>query len=872
MLIGDAGVGKTRLALEVLSRCRNAGRRCEWVAATRATAQVPLGVFSHRVPNPQDADVQPGRVFHQVVSELQRTSGQGPLLIGVDDAHELDEISAAVVHHLVSQEVAAVVATARAHLQLPEPLARLRTTGQLARHEVGNLGYDDTAEVLEHALEGQVALAAVRRLWDLSGGNPLYLRELVTGALATNALFRRDSVWRVHGDLVSGGLVDAVETRSVKLPRAARRVLATISFAEPVRLKALEALTTTRVLEQLEDAGWLAVESGGQGGLRARLAHPLYGEVMRASVPTVAAVKIQRQLADTLERVGLVDGEAVQFATWQMACGRKVDPAVAESGARQALEARDYRLAERLTGWFLGHDNDDAIRYLHGIALSAQGRVAEAEVVFGEMGETATDPHDRVRLAITTAMEQFWFGGRRLDAEHTLRWAETFKGTVSRELELSMMTARAGFQSFTAGADLTRASASAVLKAEHASDLQRLRVSISAAMAAAQAGRMEEAQSHIDTGLPLAAREAQFQPAGADLLLSTQTLVHRLSGRIDRARSQAAEGCQASIDGPLPSIAHPIWLLAYGQACTTGGDIAEAVRALREADDWLSEVDNSVWRPWVLANLAQALAMSGDHGQADQVLTQAHATYDKGLKSLACDLTLAEAWSMAARGELSRAAARCLDAATAAEGHGQHAYALLALSDAARLGAPQQAAESLANVAPRVEGDLAPMVVEMVSGFAHRDTEQLEGAAVSLEEAAALLHAAEAWSECRRIHRARGSRSPAAAAGVRAQALLAHCHRAATPAISRLKDQPWLTPREREVAGMAGHGLRNRTIAERLGVSLRTVENHLHMVYNKLGLAGRQDLVPLASYLGASPATSSWDPEPDRSEGLRSAD
>ena len=51
-----------------------------------------------------------------------------------------------------------------------------------------------------------------------------------------------------------------------------------------------------------------------------------------------------------------------------------------------------------------------------------------------------------------------------------------------------------------------------------------------------------------------------------------------------------------------------------------------------------------------------------------------------------------------------------------------------------------------------------------------------------------------------------------------------------------------LTPREIELVKMAGVGLRNKQIAEKLGISEATVKIHLHSVYQKLGISGRVEL------------------------------
>lgn len=58
-----------------------------------------------------------------------------------------------------------------------------------------------------------------------------------------------------------------------------------------------------------------------------------------------------------------------------------------------------------------------------------------------------------------------------------------------------------------------------------------------------------------------------------------------------------------------------------------------------------------------------------------------------------------------------------------------------------------------------------------------------------------------------------------------------------------------LTPREGEVVRMTAAGLRNQDIAARLGISEGTVKQHLHKVYDKLGVNGRPELIRLATRL-----------------------
>ncbi len=52
-----------------------------------------------------------------------------------------------------------------------------------------------------------------------------------------------------------------------------------------------------------------------------------------------------------------------------------------------------------------------------------------------------------------------------------------------------------------------------------------------------------------------------------------------------------------------------------------------------------------------------------------------------------------------------------------------------------------------------------------------------------------------------------------------------------------------LSPRELEVLEIAARGLRNKAIADKLGISIRTVEGHLNGIFTKLGVSSRMEAV-----------------------------
>jgi RNA polymerase sigma factor (sigma-70 family) len=61
-----------------------------------------------------------------------------------------------------------------------------------------------------------------------------------------------------------------------------------------------------------------------------------------------------------------------------------------------------------------------------------------------------------------------------------------------------------------------------------------------------------------------------------------------------------------------------------------------------------------------------------------------------------------------------------------------------------------------------------------------------------------------------------------------------------------------LTPRERQILALVAEGKRNREIAQTLGISEATVENHLHRIFQKLGVSNRTEAARYASIMQAA--------------------
>ena len=105
-----------------------------------------------------------------------------------------------------------------------------------------------------------------------------------------------------------------------------------------------------------------------------------------------------------------------------------------------------------------------------------------------------------------------------------------------------------------------------------------------------------------------------------------------------------------------------------------------------------------------------------------------------------------------------------------------------------------------------------------------------------------LVLGAEACLEASEVHRRNGEPRRATALARRSAQLVREAGGARTPGLRRGHGVEPLTGRERQVALLAASGLTSRGIAERLGVSNRTVDSHLERAYRKLGVTGRGQL------------------------------
>ncbi|WP_240656523.1 helix-turn-helix transcriptional regulator [Streptomyces sp. V2] len=356
------------------------------VSGTPETRHLPFAAFAHLLPE----DV----TLHRAVELLAPVR-----LLLVDDAHLLDDASAALVHQLAVQGRTRLLVVTQDGAPAPTPITRLWADELLPRLVLGPLPYDATVQLLTSGAGVPLDALTVDRLDRLARGDLRLLRDLVDAVREQELLVPSgDDTYAWRGPLP---LTPAVRERaSGVLARtdAERETLDRLAFAEPLPVRAekldlavLERLEAEGLIEVGDDravglglggggdavrggddtAVSLAAESGGHPAVR--LADPLHGPVLRAAAGRLRALRLARERepyevalaeesAELVRRIGAADVRDTRapVGEWLVAEGEPVPPVHACVRARFARLRGDLRQAASWAREGLRHSPADA--------------------------------------------------------------------------------------------------------------------------------------------------------------------------------------------------------------------------------------------------------------------------------------------------------------------------------------------------------------------------------------------------------------------------------------------------------------------------------------------------------------------------------
>lgn len=434
VLTGPAGIGKTRLAEELVARMRVLGGRDAWSRCSEedgAPAWWPIRQLVRALgedpdallvpPVDVDADAARFALYERVAELLQRTAASAPVAVVVDDAQWADPTSARCLAYLVGalrevpvafaltlRDGAADAATA----PLLQALARSDGHRQLA---VGPLALADVRELANTIAGDPLSEREADELAQRTGGNPLFVSEYAR--LPTEARVQGDTPLAVRS--VLGQRISGLEPEILQVLRAAAVI------GDVVDLPALAAtlgMEPDVVAEALDEAADEHVLVPSQDTAGYAFAHGLLRDELLAGLPAMRRRRLHARVAATLDGR---DGDSVSRRAQHLVAAlgvvepdEVVDACVAAARvaeARWSSEVAAEWWAEALRVHDLQPGSDEDARRAGAGAPDAAGRPAGSLAAGATDGLRGRDLRDALLVAQVAALARAGRGQTVLD-------------------------------------------------------------------------------------------------------------------------------------------------------------------------------------------------------------------------------------------------------------------------------------------------------------------------------------------------------------------------------------------------------------------------------------------------------------------------
>lgn len=892
---GEAGIGKSHLVRAAASRARTCGLTVVTGGADELEQDRPgrilaalaegLGVAFEdwTVPGQPHAGDPAYAVVERFVDAVEDAAARRPLLVVVEDLHWADELSLRGIASLLRRAGPLAVALVGTMRPTPRPGSLLRTldvASGVGAATVQLAGLDAAAVAgLVASLTAAAPGSGLRRRLDATGGNPLYVTELVRALDDEGALRVEHGFADTDADSLPGSLVQTLGRRVASLADETADVLVLASLlGGAFTLDDLAAVAGRRVVEV---AGLLreAVDAGLLTGDGTRLA--FRHDLVREAVYEGVAPAIRTDL--------------------HVAAGR----ALAQAGASAAQVARQYALGARpgdptAVGWLVRAardamrlDTTTAVELLErAVALAPSewperieveatlvellawsGRVDDARALAQSVLDRSLAPADEVaaRRALGTVLSTV---GELTSAADQMRTAAALPGVPEVERGI-LRCAAAGMSVIGGAASPAEAEAVAGDLAESAVPALACWARNTLAVAAVCAGAYDEQLEHARIACRLV-ESAHVPPLGFLIPQSWLPTAHYNLDQLDEARITATHARRhGETHGDVGLVVHAnSMLIGLDTMMGSWDDAASAV----DAGLALAE-ETGVGAQTVFFHAMGAMIAfgRGDHALAEDHLATADAFLESGAHHpFGLDMLLLVRAQLLEAGAQPTVAAELLAAvwAQTATLRGLVQWRTIgpelvrlsrAVGDVARASAVAGDVEELAGRSRSASGRMAAL---RARGLADADADLLvaaveqarpgrrvvDTAAVCEEAALALMmdgradQAVPLLDEAAVHHEAMGATGHLARVDAHLRSAGAR-RRRARPAAATHGWQS-LSPKEHEVVELVASGLSNPEVASRLYVSRRTVETHLSHVFRKLGLANRTQLAAAVAEQG----------------------
>ena len=364
VLSGAAGIGKTRLAEELLARVRRLGGREAWARCPEEEGVPPwwpvrqivraLGEDPDEVllpPAGVDVDGARFAVYDRLAGLIAERAAGGLLAIVVDDVQWADPISARCLAYLAGAlrgNPVALVLTLRegedrtAIEPLLAALARTENHRQVGVAALGTAGVGELAGLIAGE---EIDAAEASRLAERTGGNPLFVSEYAR----LSPQERRGEKIPLAVQAVVGGRLAGLDPAVLEVLRAAAAIGDVLDLDLLARTTRLDLDELADLLDEAADEHVIvaAPDTGGYA-----FAHGLVREEVLAAVPDLRRRRLHKRIADAIGPAA--EGERLdQRARHLVAAMPLGDPAEVLAACRAAAVAAEARwTSEAAAHWW----------------------------------------------------------------------------------------------------------------------------------------------------------------------------------------------------------------------------------------------------------------------------------------------------------------------------------------------------------------------------------------------------------------------------------------------------------------------------------------------------------------------------------------
>ncbi|MEM9560971.1 MAG: LuxR C-terminal-related transcriptional regulator [Actinomycetota bacterium] len=842
LLTGPTGVGKSRLAEGAMVDLTTRGWHGVGLSATDPASRIPFGALSELIPDALDRldDVDPDRaeltVLRAVETALRLRDGD-PVAVVIDDVAGVDRPTCDLLVHLAANRRLFLIANQGPDGDVGDAMRRLTPAG-VTELAVEPLSAAATAELATEVLGGPVGPGLVRNLDERAKGSPLFIRELLASARSNGRVTEIDGVNHLTGELTVGpSLGRQIVFRFGLLSQAEQDVLELLALARELGVEDLAEIADPAVLETMERRGLITTTLRGRR-LRAGLGHPLQGEAIEAGLTPLTQRRRNRELAELLARRGGRRAEdRVVGAVTRLAAGQELDLDEQIEAVGIALRIDRIREGAELARSAHARESSERTRTALAETLIRLGRFVEADGLLAEPIADDAGEWERLRRAIRRSSNRLW--GFR-DPAGALAIDDACLATLTEPAATDRVVAHQAWIDYCDGRPTDALDRIAHLP----DDADDIDPDVRFAVAAVRAPALVLVGA-VDDAADLATRaweggwgaDTPYGSHGQHLIALGFATLHQ--GDVEAARfvaGAAIEHCRASSETTallfFLDLAANIELLA--------GDLPAAVSYLDEALDIGRDLAIATS---VRSSLATAKAQLGQTDEARRQLDRLDRVPPAPSPRGQAEQRSAEAWTVASSGDGAGGADILRLAADEARSAGLRIHQLFALLDRARLGyADADDATAATAAAEHAQGRLAPTLARAVAACVTNRGDDLDRAAAGLGDLGFRLWSAELSARAADAWASAGEPRAATASQRASEQERARLPAARTPSLARAPSVEPLTRREREIAAIAAAGSSNNDIAERLHVSVRTVETHLNRIYRKLGITNRTDL------------------------------